>query len=213
VLDDGNFDMPRQKGEFEVSVAEDKEKGACLQFEIEKPGSRPPWVPAYQTLAAKAPIPIPGRPTAIGLYVKGNSGWGRVNLELRDAKGERWLSVGMPNAWNANDEQSVSYIIHDGWRWMQVPLPGHYGSGFHWPRYANWRHDDGDGTVDYPLSLTHITVEQRRQIVYVNEMVDASAGRVRLSDLMALYGDPEIVDDWEQPNIPEPIPGRYTKTF
>jgi hypothetical protein len=122
-----------------------------------------------------------------------------VDLELRDAKGERWVSIGMPDAWNANDEQSVSYIVFDGWRWMEIPMPGHYGSGFHWPRYANWRHDDGDGIVDYPLSLTGLIVEQRKKILYVNDMVDASTEPVRLSGLTALYGNPEIVDDWESP--------------
>jgi len=197
-LDNGNFDMPRQKGMYEVAAVEDAEKGTCLQLSLKRLGGRPPWVPAYEILSLSQPIAITAKPTAIGLYVRGNSGWGRVNLELRDAKGERWLSVGMPNAWNANDEQSVSYIIFDGWRWMQIPLPGHYPSGFHWPRYANWRHDAGDGIVDYPLSLTAIIVEQRQKIVYVTEMVDASTEGVRLSDLTAVYGDPEQVGDWEE---------------
>ena len=197
-LDNDNFDMPRQKGVFEVAAVEDSERGTCLQFSLTRLADRPPWVPAYEVLSLNEPILVTGKPTAIGLYVRGNSGWGRVNLELRDAKGERWLSVGMPNAWNANDEQSVSYIVHDGWRWMEIPLPGHYPGGFHWPRYANWRHDDGDGIVDYPLSLTAIIVEQRQKIVYVTEMVDASAEPVRLSDLTAVYGDPEQVGDWEE---------------
>lgn len=197
-LDNDNFDYARQKGEFEVKVVDDEAKGQCLQFALKGLGGRKPWIPAYQTIALKKPIEIPDQPTAIGLYVKGNSGWGRINLELRDAKGERWLSIGMPNAWNANDEMSVSYIIFDGWRWMQIPLPGHYPSGFHWPRYANWRHDDGDGIVDYPLSLTGVVVEQRQKIVYVTEMVDASTQPVRIAELTAVYGDPERVDDWER---------------
>ena len=200
VLDNGNFDMPRQKGKFEVSVVGDEVKGRCLQFAIKSRGRRPPWIPSYQAMELKEPIEIPGKPAAVGLWVKGNSGWGRVNLELRDAKGERWLSIGQPMAWNANDEMSVSYIIFDGWRWMQIPLPGHYGSGYHWPRYANWRNGTaegkGDGVIDYPLSLTGLVVEQRKQIVYVNEMVDASGEPVRLSGLTAVYGNPEAVGDW-----------------
>jgi hypothetical protein len=201
-LDNGNFDMPRQKGEFEVTAEQDAEKGQCVQFRLKNPGARPPWIPAYQALACEQPIPVSGKPTAIGLNVRGNSGWGRIDLELRDSKGERWLSVGMPGAWNANDEQSVSYVNFDGWRWMEIPLPGHYPGGFHWPRYANWRHDAGDGIVDYPLSLAAVIVEERRKVVYVNEMVDASPAPVRLSGLMALYGDPEQVGDWEERLLP-----------
>jgi len=197
-LDNDNFDMPRQKGKFEVRAVEDEARGGCLEFRLISRGERPPWVPSYQVIGAREPIEIPGVPTHIGLHVRGNSGWGRVNVELRDAKGEKWLSVGMPNAWNANDEMSVSYIIFDGWRWVQIPLPGHYAGGFHWPRFANWRHDDGDGIVDYPLSLTGLVVEQREKIVYVNQMVDASREPVRLSGLTALYANPEVVGDWEQ---------------
>ena len=210
-LDDANFDMARQKGEFDVSSVAGPGGGRCLQFTFKRPTRRPPWVPSYQELALEKPIEIPGQPTALGLYVRGNSGWGRVNLELRDAKGERWLSTGMPNAWNANDEQSVSYIIHDGWRWMEIPLPGHYAGGFHWPRFANWRHDDGDAIVDYPLSLTGLSVEQRGKIVYVTEMVEASRAPVCLSNLMAVYGDPEVVDDWESTNDPSNRWGLYVE--
>lgn len=195
-MDDGNFDMPRQKGEFRVTPASDPVRGDCLEFALLKSGRRPPYIPSYQAIEAATPIELPGRPTEIGLWVRGNSGWGRIDLELRDAEGERWLAIGMPNAWNANDEQSVSYIIFDDWRWMQIPLPGHYGSGFHWPRFANWRHDGGNGKVDYPLKLTAVIVEQRKQVVYVNDMVDASSAPVRLQGLHAVYGNPENTGDW-----------------
>ena len=97
---------------------------------------------------------------------------------------------------------SVSYIIFDDWRWMQIRLPGHYDSGYHWPRYCNWRNgtpdETGDGIVDYPLSLTGLIVEQREQIVYVNQMVDASREPIRVSGLTAVYGDPEEVGDWSE---------------
>ena len=202
VLDNGNFDMPRQKGEFEVSVVADDLKGRCLQFALKSRGHRPPWIPSYQAIELEEPIEIAGEPTALGLWVRGNSGWGRINLELRDATGERWLSIGQPMAWNANDEMSVSYIIFDGWRWMQIRLPGHYASGYHWPRFANWRNGtpegEGDGVVDYPLSLTGVVVEQREQIIYVNEMIEASREPVRLWGLTAVYGDPEEVGDWAE---------------
>jgi hypothetical protein len=64
-LDNGNFDMPRQKGEFDVTVEQDTEKGPCVQFSLRNPGSRPPWIPSYQALSAEQPIRIPGKPTAI----------------------------------------------------------------------------------------------------------------------------------------------------
>lgn len=93
--------------------------------------------------------------------------------------------------------KSLSYIIFDGWRWLEIPLPGQYESGYHWPRYANWRHDDGDGIVDYPLSLTAVIIEQRNRIVYGNTLVETDRTPIRLNKLQAIYGDPEAVGDWE----------------
>ena len=130
----------------------------------------------------------------------------------KDAKGHKGSLFVIPVLLPAGDVLKAAAMGETpGGLTSFVPLPGHYGSGFHWPRFANWWHDDGDGIVDYPLTLTSVTVEQRRQIVYVNEMADASPEPVCLSDLMALYGDPQVVDDWEQPNVPKPIPGHYTK--
>ena len=201
ILDDGNFDYPRQKGSFEVSETDDPVHGRCLEFRFVKGGKRPPWIPSYQELRLKKPVTIEGRPTHLGLHVRGNNGWGRVLLALDDAKGEPWLSIGQPMAWNAYDIESLSYINFDGWRWIEIPLPGQYGSGYHWPRYCIWRNGTsdktGDGVVDYPLSLTGLALEQREQIVYVNEMVPASRHPILLGAVQAVYGDPEQVGDWE----------------
>jgi hypothetical protein len=204
ILDDSNFDYPRQKGSFEVKEANDPDQGRCLEFRYLKKGNRPPWIPSYQELRLKKSVRIEGRPTHAGMYVRGNSGWGRVLLSLEDAKGEPWLSIGQPDAWNAYDIESLSYLNFDGWRWIEIPLPGQYGSGYHWPRYCIWRNGmsdkTGDGIVDYPLSLTGLVLEQRDQIVYVNEMVPASRRPIRLGAISAVYGDPEKVGDWEGRN-------------
>jgi hypothetical protein len=213
VLDDGNFDYPRQKGSFEVNEADDPDQGRCLEFRFIKKGNRPPWIPSYQELRLNQPVRIEGRPTHIGLQVRGNSGWGRVLLALEDAKGEPWLSIGQPMSWNSYDIESLSYINFDGWRWIEIPLPGHYASGYHWPRYCIWRNGTAentgakeprhgsprprDGIVDYPLTLTGLALEQRDQIVYVNEMVPASRRPIRLGAIHAVYGNPEQVGDWE----------------
>ena len=47
----------------------------------------------------------------------------------------------------------------------------------------------------YPLTFTGFVVELREQIVYVNEMVEASKQPIRLSGLTAVYGDPEETGD------------------
>ena len=51
---------------------------------------------------------------------------------------------------------------------------------------------------EFSAQLSGLIVEQREKVVYVNAMVDASKQPVRLSDLKAVYGDPQQVGDWEQ---------------
>ena len=86
---------------------------------------------------------------------------------------------------------------------MRMPLPGSYPNGSHWPRMCNWWHEEqhnrpGAPPVAYPLTFTGLVVELREQIVYVNQMVEASKQPIRLSRLTAVYGDPEETGDWAE---------------
>mgnify|MGYP000955835154 CR=1 FL=1 len=60
-------------------------------------------MPFYTTLVPKKPVTIPGKASHLGLWVKAASDWGQVVYSLRDAKGERWLSIGTKGAWNCDD--------------------------------------------------------------------------------------------------------------
>ena len=206
LLDNGDYNTARQKGVYEVRAVDDPRKGQCLEFALKARGHRPPWIPSYQRIDLKKPVVLPGQPTAIALHVRGNSGWGRILLELRDAKGKRFVSIGAQDTWNGSDVEGLSYIIFDDWRWMRIPLPGSYPNGSHWPRMCNWWHEEqhnrpGAPPVAYPLTFTGLIVEQREQIVYVNEMVEASKQPIRLSRLTAVYGDPEETGDWAEQDL------------
>ncbi len=97
-------------------------------------------------------IAPPGEPTEIGVWVNGNSSWGRVIFELQDASGQTWTSIGalqrgelspwlldwMPKEalentkaltqadWNTDGVFSGRWIDFDGWRYVGIPLPGNY---------------------------------------------------------------------------------------
>ena len=91
---------------------------------------------------------IPGKASHLGLWVKAASDWGRVVYCLRDAKGERWLSVGKKGEWNVDDVHSWSTFNFDGWRYLPFEMPanspydlyreagtsfwGYYGEGDGW---------------------------------------------------------------------------------
>ena len=88
-------------------------------------------MPFCTTLVPAKPIVIPGKPSHLGLWVKAASDWGRVVYGLRDAKGQRWVSIGKFSEWNCDDPRSLSYFCFDGWRYLRFELPA---KGRHNPR-------------------------------------------------------------------------------
>lgn len=103
-----NFMQPRKAGDFEIkNVATVAGKNDVLKVKSTKPNTENWWIPQYTQLQLKQPVAIEGKPTHIGLLVNGNGGWGRVILELEDAAGQRWVSLGTeakgePNPWLAD---------------------------------------------------------------------------------------------------------------
>jgi len=115
-LDAYNFMQPRLAGDFairdlpsydgEADVLEVNPKFVNTGYHGTD-GRQNWWIPQYTQLALKHPVAIDGAPTHIGLMVNGNAGWGRIILELEDAAGQRWISLGAeqkgaPNPWLAD---------------------------------------------------------------------------------------------------------------
>jgi hypothetical protein len=150
-------------------------------------------MPYYTTLVPRKPIEIPGKASHLGLWVRAASDWGRVIYSLRDAKGERWISVGTKDEWNCDDIHNWSVFCFDGWRYLRFELPANspYDSyrelGSTW-----WGHfGKGDGIVDLPLRLEKVFVERRTHAMYVNDPQPARPDDVLLADLYAEYERPE----------------------
>jgi hypothetical protein len=148
-------------------------------------------MPYYTTFTPKAPIIIPGKAGHLGLWVKAAGDWGRVVYSLRDANGERWLSVGTKEDWNSDDIRCWSAFCFDGWRYLRFQLPANapYDS-YRELGSTNWGCYEGDGIVDLPLRLEKIIVERRSSVIYGNELIPAKADDVLLGDLYAEYASP-----------------------
>jgi hypothetical protein len=124
------------------------------------------------------------------MWVHASSDWGRVVYILRDAKGEKWISVGSREQWNNDDMHCWSAFCFDGWRYLRFPLPAslpydsyrEHGSGW-------WGSFGGDGIVDLPLRLERVIVERRPKVIYGGELVEARPDDVLLGDLYAEYAD------------------------
>ena len=114
---------------------------------------------------------MPGTPTEVGMWVNGNSSWGRVRFELQNASGQVWRS-------------GAATIDFDGWRYLAVRLPGQYGGpkNRHWPR-------DKDGVAHYPPKVTKLIIELPAKTLHVKTFAPAPRPEIYLKDLTAGQGD------------------------
>jgi len=185
-LDDNNYNCPRRPGNFQYSIVEDPVRGKVMEVNP-LAAEGPSMIPMYGVLQRTEEFELPGEPRKLGLWVKGNSGWGKVLFELLDAEGERWISIGAPDSYNVEDTWTQSHINFDGWRWMEIGLCGTFDGEYHLPRQSIWKHDGGDGKVQYPLRLNRLILELRDKVVHVNELIPLEDQKVRLSNLTAIY--------------------------
>jgi hypothetical protein len=189
--ENGTFAMARFPGKFTAEIVKDAARGIVLRSTLDKQDTVHELMPWYNILTPAKPVVLEGAPAALGLWVKGASDWGRVVYVLRDAKGEKWTSIGTQDQYNCDDVHSWSAFNFDGWRYLRFELPGHCG----WDNFRKhgttwWRSDGGDGVVDLPLTLESVIVEQRSHVLYVNDVQPAEAPSVCLGKLCVEYANP-----------------------
>ena len=180
---------------YPVAMRADRtDEGLAISMAAEQPIDRK-VMPYYSAYACD--VPIPGVPEKISLNVKGCSDWGRVVYELRDAKGETWISTGQKDCYNCDDQGARSYFVHDGWRLLRLALPGNlpYDS-FRTAGSCWWGAYGGDGIVDYPLTVRRVYVERRPKTIYVNSLERVpNFAPVVLGDLYAEYASAADCDE------------------
>jgi hypothetical protein len=176
-----------------LAAAPSTQGGKALSVHLEKQDIDRVMMPYYSTLVPSKPIVIPGKASHLGLWVKANSDWGRVVYFLRDAKGERWTSIGKAGAWNCDDIYSWSSFNFDGWRYLRFEMPSNSPYDSFREAGSTWwgSYGGGDETVDLPLSLEKVVVERRTQVMYVNDPQPAKTDDVLLGDLFAEYSAPQ----------------------
>lgn len=161
----------------------------ALAVRLEKQDKERKVMPWYTCLAPKKPIKLPGKASHLGLWVNAASDWGRVVYCLRDAKGQRWISVGTKEQWNCDDTHQWSSFCFDGWRYLRFELPSNLPyDNFREMGSTWWAHyGPGGGVVNLPLSLEKIIVERRTHAMYVNDPQPTRPDDVLLGDLLAEY--------------------------
>jgi len=191
--DNNHLQMHRFPGR--MSVREEgcpADKGdRALAVHLEKQDTQRWVMPFYTTLAPRKPVTIAGKASHLGLWVKADGDWGRVVYSVRDANGERWMSIGTREDFNCDDTHNWSVFCFNGWRYLRFELPSQAPYDLYRENGTTWwgSFGEGDGIVDLPLSLEKIIVERRTHVIYGNDLIEAPGTDVLLGDLYAEYAD------------------------
>ena len=84
-----------------------------MQVKLPKGPRDPGVLPMYSVVRhTDGGITLPGRPTQIGFWARGNSGWQRVIPALTDTSGQRWIFVG---GLNSGDTATIAeWLFEEG---------------------------------------------------------------------------------------------------
>ncbi len=189
-LENNHWAVMHYPGKFEATIESDGKHGKVLQSKLLKQDTVHQLMPWYNILKPAKPIAIPGAPSHLGLWVKGNSDWGRFIYVLKDANGQVFHSIGFKDQYNCDDVHSWSQFNFDGWRYLTFELPGNEGYDLYRKNGSTWWRYSGDGNVALPLSLDSIIVEQRTHLMYVNDIQPAASDTVQFGKLSVLYANP-----------------------
>ena len=156
-------------GPFTLATVDDPEKGKCWEVAL-APSTNGPvskYVTEYTTLRLDKPVAISGDPAVLGVWVKGNSNWGRVRFEIEDADGEVFRNQSTSSGWGCDvlDWPGNLAIGFDGWSFVYTTLhratdafvavsPGGLDE--------QWVSCGGDRVMRPPFKLRAITVEMNR---------------------------------------------------
>ena len=165
-------------GKFSLRQVRDTQRGNCLELELHGDATMSNYIGEYGTLAAARSSPIPGEPHTLGLWVKGNSSWGKVVFQFEDAAGNVWRTHA--NEWH--DWQGELSINFDGWHLIQFPLDAQSPIIYSAPG-GYCQHIKGDNRqVTYPIRVAKLYVVMNRKALDPTEMQPVSTV-IRISSL------------------------------
>jgi hypothetical protein len=181
----------RQSGEFALRQVKDEQKGDALELEL-KTNANPnlsKYITEYATLRLSTPAPVSGEPAALGVWVKGNSNWGRPMFEIEDAQGEVWRSVGT-GGWGCDilDWPGNLAVNFDGWNFVSLPLRDSKLFNDHSPGtvMSQWVSKGGDKKINFPIKIRGLTVEMNRTPLDLKDFRPANPV-IRLKNVSGIY--------------------------
>lgn len=175
--------MPyRTIGRYAIRQVNDRDKGDCLEIELVEPNlSLPKIVNEYAVVELKEPVALPGKPNSLGIWVKGNSGWGQIYWVLEDAKRNRRISCGTrahrADVFDYDGRVSISF---DGWNFLSMPITGKSsipdlstGSVDNLWEYGEVTGDEGirrgSTALEYPIKLVGVAFAAQSRPLFLTE--------------------------------------------
>lgn len=181
--------------DFIVKAVKDEEKGDCIEatLDLSKNKDTGKYISEYTHLMFKEPVPVEGNPAAVGVWVKGNSSWGRILFEIEDAEGEVWKTLST-SGWGCDilDWPGNLSVNFDGWNFVAHPLRDTDLFNDHSPGPVSeqWVSEGGNKKIDMPIKLRGIGIEVNRNKL---DLLDfkKSEPSVRVKDYSAVYDKEE----------------------
>ncbi|NLF22485.1 MAG: hypothetical protein GX590_04925, partial [Lentisphaerae bacterium] len=163
-------------GAYSATTVADDERGACIELTLATGPATSYLYSEYTFLAIPGAAPVAGEPSTIGVWVKGNSSWGKLFFEVTDAEGERWISAGSGGyGCVTHDWPGQAAINFDGWHFVQFPLTGASPVKVFAPGENQWQWqrdgEGGNGRMDFPIRVTGLGVAMRREVLNLTELV------------------------------------------
>ncbi len=179
----------RTAGQYVVREVVDSQMGPCLELELVVSGEIPDITNEYAILRLKNPVVVSGKPRTVGVWVKGNSSWGRVMWEFQDAEGKIFLSSGT-GGWGCDilDWPGDISINFEDWCFLQFPVSRESPVKCIVPGgvEGQWVVKNGKSKqIVYPISLTGLALEMPRKTLDLTEMVPVTDLKVRFKNLVA----------------------------
>ena len=152
----------RRPGKGVARAVNDPEKGAVIELELTDPDlSLPVNVDEYTTLLLKKPVPLDGKPLELGMWVKGNSGWGGVYFIIRDAHGRLVSNSGLAQ-YGEMDYSGRTTVCFSGWHYVTADLTS-------WGIRRPWMHWTCATFSDYPASLAGVAFSAQSRPLVLDE--------------------------------------------
>jgi hypothetical protein len=191
--DDPPFLSFFRPGEFAIGgIARKREHDvgtySCLEFVRTTTNDCPELVQEYAFLRFPKARPAPGEPSTVGVWIRGNSSWGKIYFEVTDAEGEKWLSAGTGGyGCMVYDWPEKAALRFDGWKFVQMPLTKDSPVKIYSPGENEWQWqrdgDFGNGRIDYPITVTGLGVGMYPRVLNILEM-EETPRTILIGDVM-----------------------------